>query len=168
VELVERWSQRPEPRAVVAAVHKHMASQLIGLESFVSLSYNRFDFERHRLEFVGCGHPRTIHYCASDGTVRLLEGSNLPIGVLEDETYEQAAVSFDDGDLFLLYSDGVTDIQLRDGTPVFEEQALLRYIHAHKYADNQSMLNSLLSYIKLRGRTSDFQDDVTIFILTRE
>jgi serine phosphatase RsbU (regulator of sigma subunit) len=66
-----------------------------------------------------------------------------------------------------MYSDGVTDIRFKDGTPFFEEQSLLDYIHTHKYADNQRMVESLLAYIK-QGCDGEFQDDVTIFLLKRE
>ena len=125
------------------------------------------DLAQDRLTWSSAGQSvAPILYTAEREEV--LSMPSFPIGLLEDAQYPNASCVVKPGTSLLMYSDGVTDIQLRDGTPVFEEQALLRYIHAHKYADNQSMLNSLLSYIKLRGRTSDFQDDVTIFILTRE
>lgn len=92
---------------------------------------------------------------------------SFPIGLVEDATYTDAQAVVYPGTSLLMYSDGVSDILLRDGTPVFEEQALLRYIHDHKYTDSQNMINSLLSYIRLRGNSEEFQDDVTIFLLTR-
>jgi sigma-B regulation protein RsbU (phosphoserine phosphatase) len=92
---------------------------------------------------------------------------SFPIGLVENSTYTDAQAVVRPGTSLLMYSDGVTDILLQNGTPVLEEQALLQYIHAHKYMDNQSMVNSLLSYIRLRGNSEKFQDDVTIFLLTR-
>jgi sigma-B regulation protein RsbU (phosphoserine phosphatase) len=97
-----------------------------------------------------------------------LSMQSFPIGLLENAQYTTFQCAAKPGTSILMYSDGVIDIQLRDGTPVFEEQSLLQYIHSHKYSDNQSMVNSLLSYIKLRGHSDDFQDDVTIFLLKRE
>jgi len=103
----------------------------------------------------------------SSGHEEALTMSSFPIGLVEHVKYTNAQCSLASGTSLLMYSDGVTDIQLPDGTPVFEEESLLQHIHSHKYDDNQSMVNSLLSYIRMRGETDDFPDDVTIFLLTR-
>ena len=104
----------------------------------------------------------------SDEHEEVLSMHSFPIGLLEDARYDNVQCVVKPGTSLLMYSDGVTEIRLRDRTPVFEEQSLLEYIRAHKYSDNQSMVNSLLSYIRLRGCEDDFQDDVTIFLLKRE
>ena len=98
----------------------------------------------------------------------VLSMSSFPIGLLENAQYTTSQCIVKPGTSLLMYSDGVTDILIGDGTPVFEEQSLLEYIHAHKYSDNQNMVNSFLSYMKLRGHSDSFQDDVTIFLLKRE
>jgi sigma-B regulation protein RsbU (phosphoserine phosphatase) len=98
----------------------------------------------------------------------VLSMHSFPIGLIENAQYTTSQCPVKPGTSLLMYSDGVTDIRLRDGTPLFEEQSLLEYIHTHKYSDNQSLVNSLLSYIKLRRYDEHFQDDVTIFLLQRE
>lgn len=98
----------------------------------------------------------------------VLSMDSFPIGLLENAQYTTSQCFVKPGTSLLMYSDGVTDIQIGDETPVFEEQSLLEYIRAHKYADTQNMVNSLLSYIKLRGHSDTFQDDVTIFLLKRD
>ncbi len=82
----------PEPKAIVTLAHSEVARQLIELESFVTLCYARFDLEHHRLDFVDCGHPATILFTASTGTCRMLQGENLPLGVREQEIYDQVSV----------------------------------------------------------------------------
>jgi serine phosphatase RsbU (regulator of sigma subunit) len=92
---------------------------------------------------------------------------SFPIGLLDNAQYTVSQCPVKPGTSLLMYSDGVTDIRFKDGAPFFEEQSLLDYIHTHKYADNQRMVASLLSYIK-DGYDGDFQDDATIFLLKRE
>jgi len=98
----------------------------------------------------------------------VLSMHSFPIGLIENAQYTSLQCSVKPGTSLLMYSDGVTEILLRDGTPVFEEQSLIDYIRTHKYSNNQSMVNSLLSYIELRAHSDHFQDDVTIFLLKRE
>ena len=39
----------------------------------------------------------------------MLPGTNLPLGVIEGEIYDQITVPFEPGDILLFYSDGVTE-----------------------------------------------------------
>lgn len=135
--------------------------------------------EKHIIAFLGIldsEHDQLIWSSAGQSVAPILYSSeyeqaltmsSFPIGLVENANYANAQCPLKTGASLLMYSDGVTDIELRDGTPIFEEEALLQYIHAHKYDDNQSMVNSLVSYIRMCGDTSEFPDDVTIFLVTR-
>jgi phosphoserine phosphatase RsbU/P len=114
--------QLPAPKDIITSVHQHLTTQLIDIESFISLYYSRFDLRKRRMDFVDCGHPRAIHYRAATGTLELLTGDNMPLGVLEEESYSQASVSFSPGDVFLFYSDGVTDAHNMEGKLYGEER----------------------------------------------
>ena len=99
----------PEPKDIVTLAHSEVARQLIQLESFVTLCYARFDLVERRLELVDCGHTTTIHYQAGTATCHLLQGENMPLGVSESEIFEQMSVRVEPGDVFLFYSDGLTE-----------------------------------------------------------
>lgn len=152
--------QRPEPRGVVTSVHERLAGRLMQLDSFVSLSYNRFDFERRRLDFIGCGHPRTIHVRASDGSIGFLEGMNPPIGMIEDEVYEQQSVIFGPGDLFLLYSDGVTDARNAAGDQ-FGEERLAAWVSTNRDLDPAGMCAGIREAVRAFTGSEEVSDDLT-------
>jgi hypothetical protein len=67
------------------------------------------DLDTRRLDLVDCGHTRTILLRRRSGICEYLQGKNLPLGVIEGETYQQVTTSIDDGDVLLFYSDGVTE-----------------------------------------------------------
>ena len=52
----------PEPERIVSVVQADMIQQLEDLETFVTLCYARFDQSRSVVQFVDCGHTRTIHF----------------------------------------------------------------------------------------------------------
>jgi phosphoserine phosphatase RsbU/P len=114
--------QLPAPQDIINHVHKQLTRQLIDIERFISLYYCRFDLQNRRLDFVDCGHPSAIHFRADQGKLELLAGENMPLGVLEGGCYSQASVSFNPGDIFLFYSDGITDAQNTAGEPYGEER----------------------------------------------
>ncbi|MCI0600613.1 MAG: PAS domain-containing protein, partial [Beijerinckiaceae bacterium] len=67
ISLSERGTL-PKPEEIVTLAHAKIARQLINLESFVTVSYARFDLERRQVELVDCGHMPVIHYRHRTGT----------------------------------------------------------------------------------------------------
>jgi len=58
---------------------------------------------------------RTIHYRGADQSTALLQGFNVPLGVLHSEVYAQTRVTIGDNDILVFYSDGVTEVRNAQG-----------------------------------------------------
>jgi PAS domain S-box-containing protein len=108
---MSRSGQLPEPKEIVTLAHADMVRQLIDLESFVTLCYARLDLNRRVLDLVDCGHTGMMVVRASTGVCETVHGNNLPLGIREGEIFDQIAVTFEPGDLFLFYSDGITEMR---------------------------------------------------------
>ncbi|MBD3305235.1 SpoIIE family protein phosphatase [candidate division KSB3 bacterium] len=135
-------------------------------EKYITVFLGILNLSQGQLTWSSAGQSvAPILYTADEE--HLLSMHSFPIGLLEQVTYTSATCDFNPGTSLLMYTDGVTDIQIGDGIPIFEEASLLQYIHTHKYSDNQHMVSSLLSYINQRARKEDFPDDITIFLLRR-
>lgn len=117
----------PEPEQIVSSVHDNMIGQMRELETFVTFCYGRFDLERYQFIFVDCGHVRTIHFKASENRVELLRGANMPLGFPETTPFQQFTVPFSPGDLFLFYSDGLTEAADSEGQ-LYGEQRLVNFV----------------------------------------
>ena len=59
------------------------------------------------LDWVSAGHPPFL--VVHEGEVTAYEATGRPVGLLPDQTYESGTLRLQPGDLFLLYSDGVTE-----------------------------------------------------------
>ena len=68
-----------------------------------------------QLEYVDCGHTPTAHYSAASKTCRMLRGDNMPLGFGQHETYRQLGLPIHPGDVFVFYSEGVTNAKSADG-----------------------------------------------------
>ncbi len=113
---------RPRPEDLVNEVHGKISSQLVALDRFVTINYSRFDLEKRLMKYVDGGHTKTVHFHASDGGCEMLEGDNVPLGVKLDEVYVQYEVSFEPGDVFFYYSDGLCDAEDENGEFFGEER----------------------------------------------
>jgi sigma-B regulation protein RsbU (phosphoserine phosphatase) len=108
---ISRRDRLPEPKEIVTLAHADMVRQLIDLESFVTLNYVRLDLARRRLDLVDCGHTGMILVRAASETCEIVHGDNLPLGIREGEIFDQTEMTFSSGDLFLFFSDGLTELR---------------------------------------------------------
>jgi sigma-B regulation protein RsbU (phosphoserine phosphatase) len=82
--------------------------------TYVTFFYARYDPARRRLTYVNGGHNAPV-VAGADGTMRTLDATGLPLGILPDALYEEASLTLDPGDLLLAYTDGVTESLDREG-----------------------------------------------------
>lgn len=124
------------------------------------------DVERQELTWSSAGQSvAPILYTAD--RQEALAMSSFPIGLMEQAGYANAVCPFPSEASLVLYSDGATDLQPREGQPVFEEVELLNYLRGHSFPENQQMVGALLASIREQIKTGEQPDDVTIFWLTR-
>jgi sigma-B regulation protein RsbU (phosphoserine phosphatase) len=148
------------PTGIVSAVAAAMTKQLIDLESFVTLCYARIDLERYQLDFVDCGHTRTIHLRRDLGTCAFLRGNNLPLGVLEGETYSQVSTPVQPGDVLLFYSDGVTEARNSSGK-AFGDQPLAEIVRTNGHLSPRQLIDAVRTAVTTFSQPEAVADDLT-------
>lgn len=76
--------------------------------TFVTACYAVLDPVARTLTYARAGHnpPRLVR---GDHVLSLEDDGGLPLGILEDQSYGQAIVRLERGDLLLLYTDGITE-----------------------------------------------------------
>jgi sigma-B regulation protein RsbU (phosphoserine phosphatase) len=152
--------QLPEPEDIVALVHRDITRQFIGLESFATLCYARFDLEKHQVAVVDCGHTKTVHFQHHAGTCEMLQGAHAPLGVSEQEIYQQVSFPFAVGDLFVFYSDGVTEAQNEAGE-FFGVDRLVELIRANSRLTPEEVVDRVRRAVIAFSHAEAFADDVT-------
>jgi sigma-B regulation protein RsbU (phosphoserine phosphatase) len=77
-------------------------------EKYATLFLGIYDGQERRLTYSNGGHLPPI-ILGGDGSVRRLECGGTVIGLFDRRSYEEDSVALRGGDLFLAYSDGVTE-----------------------------------------------------------
>ena len=150
----------PEPEEIVTWVHADVTRQFIGLESFTTLCYARFDLEKRRVTVVDCGHTKTVHFRQNTGACETLQGAQAPLGVSEQEIYQQMSFPFAAGDLFVFYSDGVTEAQNEAGE-FFGVDRLGELIRANSRLTPEELVDCVRQAVVAFSHVEAFADDVT-------
>ncbi|MEW6037860.1 MAG: SpoIIE family protein phosphatase [Pseudomonadota bacterium] len=157
----------PKPEEIVTLARAKMIRQLISLESFVTVCYARFDLERRRVELVDCGHMPVIHFRNSTGTCTLLQGAHMPLGISEGEIYEQVSHPFEPGDVFLFYSDGITEAQNSAGE-FYEIGRLAECVRTHGRLDAWELIKRVRMSVVAFSHSETFADDLTCVVVKIE
>lgn len=157
------------PRDIVAAVHDEVARQLIELGRFVTVVYARFDLDRGTMTYVDCGHPRILHFGARTGSVAFRAAdprgaANLPLGVLAEGAWDEVTVPIGSGDLFLFYSDGLTEATAPDGA-MFGTSALVDAVARGRDLGAQQLAEGVHAAVTRFAAEDGLRDDLTCIVV---
>lgn len=158
--LASQAGLQPEPKEILNIVNAELAKQLIGIESYVTLCYARFDLRNRLIHLIDCGHTRTIHYSNLTGQCEYLQGGNMPLGFAQGEVYETVTTPFAAGDVFLFYSDGVTEARNASGTQ-YGEDRLSDLVRSSSYLDPKDLVELIRQDVLAYSHAKTFQDDLT-------
>ncbi len=154
----------PEPRDIVTLAHTSMARSLIGLESFVTACYARFDVASRTVTLVDCGHTGVVHLRRDRGDCTIVHGDNLPLGVRDGEIYDQLAVHCEVGDVVVLFSDGVTEARDARGE-LFGPDRLVECVRQHAGAEPAALVAAVREAAGRFAGSAALADDLTCVVV---
>jgi len=144
---------------------------------FATFFYGVLDRRDGSFVFTNAGHnPPLLR--RRDGEIVRLEAGGLPLGMLDDVTFEQDEVTLESGDILLLYTDGITEAigPLPDGSIPREEDTVETMFGEERLtailAANGDRGAGAIRKIVLRAVTDHTagvpqSDDITLVVLTR-
>jgi len=150
------------PSALVAKVNR-MFWDVVPNGLFASLFFGVFDLEASELAFVNAGH----HYpflVTAKGEVRDLVQGGTVLGLVEDSTYEQGAMAFQADDLFVFYSDGITDRANPQGELFGVERLKEAAARSGTDCSARICLYSLLGEVQGWSAGAPAEDDMTLVV----
>jgi len=152
------------PQFVASRLNGRMMGQQ-GVTEYLTLAYMQVAAQSGRARFVQAGHPPPLLLRAT-GEASFIGNGGLPIGLIDDATYDDHFLTLEPGDRVLLYSDGFTEAMMPDGTMLEEEGLLALVRNVPTYHTGPDFLDAL--YEGLRAKTQfadDFDDDISAAFL---
>src|SRR6202021_2890447 len=98
-------------------------------EKYATLFLGIYDGRSHRLTYSNGGHLPPI-LIRKDGAIRRLEAGGTVVGLFDNMSYEEGSVEMHPGEIFLAYSDGVTEPENDFGE--FGEQRLIDLVRDNR------------------------------------
>ena len=128
--IMASWPEGVEvsPGALLSLLN-HQLYESTPPEKYATLFLGIYDGRSHHLTYSNGGHLPPI-LISKDGTIRRLEAGGTVVGLFDNMTYEEGAVEMHPGEIFLAYSDGVTEPENDFGE--FGEQRLLDLVRDNR------------------------------------
>jgi len=112
-------------------------------------------------EYASAGHPPMLHWRAATKEVEMLGVEQLPIGMFDGVRYETARVRYGVGDMFVITTDGVLEVE-NDGGEEFSTSRLAGIIQRSETLRPEQTVEAMVKAVQSFGRQ---RDDQTILVL---
>ncbi|MCX7679681.1 MAG: SpoIIE family protein phosphatase [Spirochaetes bacterium] len=143
---------------------------------FVTLCIGIIDRTTHTIAYATAGHPRPLLYRYKTQSIVTLESGGLPVGMDENEIFSETVkvrtLTLQRGDLFLLYTDGITEA-MNAQREQYGEERLCNCIQKNGRKKIHILIEMLLQEVKefsgFNSASNEFtpSDDIAIIALRR-
>jgi DNA-binding NarL/FixJ family response regulator len=134
---------------------------------FVTAFYGVLEPQLGRLRYVNAGHPPACLVSLQRGKpVDHLPQTGIPLGVMEKAHWQQKIVRLSVGDVLLIYTDGVTEAQNKEGV-MYGEQRLMEELRLHAGKPARQIQEAIFEAVQRFTGGSSRQDDIAVVVLRR-
>jgi serine phosphatase RsbU (regulator of sigma subunit) len=137
---------------------------------FVTVFYGILDPATGMLAYCNAGHnPPYLLSGFTGDAIQTLPRTGLPLGILEEGTWDQRTAQLSPGSTLVVYSDGIPEAQDPRGD-FFGQERLLKLLQAHRGSSAEALQDVVLATVhQFTGQTSPApHDDITLVIVGRD
>jgi sigma-B regulation protein RsbU (phosphoserine phosphatase) len=155
----------PCPRAPedVMADLNHQVLHDIETDLYFTMVLADLNLETGLLRFAQAGHPHPVLQSNKNTFLHLGTGG-MPVGLIDDITFERTEYLMRPGDRLFIVSDGVTECPDPSGALLDQEdfeQMLRQFVHKH----GQDVINDIFIGLAADANLTVFPDDVSIIMV---
>jgi len=149
---------------VMGKVNRYLA-EYAPTNRFVTLFYGELDPESGRLRYSNAGHDPPIIIRRNGDIDRLVEGG-IAIGIQDDATYEEGETVLLSGDMFVCFSDGISE-SVNERGEQFGEARIIDVARAARGKPAPRVRDRIEEALSLFVGTTAPVDDMTLVVATR-
>jgi sigma-B regulation protein RsbU (phosphoserine phosphatase) len=153
----------PSPAQMLWLLNRHLYRSTQP-EKYATLFLGFYDGEARRMTYSNAGHLAPI-VLGADGSLRRLEAGGMVVGLFDDMEYKQETVDFRPGDIFIAFSDGMTEPENDFGE--FGEERLIETIAAHRHLPLDRISAHAVAAVRDWIGSTEQPDDITLVLARR-
>jgi serine phosphatase RsbU (regulator of sigma subunit) len=161
-------------KGTVAEVASRMNSLLVrstDAHMFATFFYGILDRIKSTFTSTNAGHNPPLLFC-TDGKTKRLEAGGLILGFLPDQKYTQETVGLKQGEVLVLYTDGITEARGLSSRKIsenlFGEERLIEVVRANLTKSAVEIQAAILKAISSHTSNAPQDDDITLVVIKRK
>jgi len=131
---------------------------------FISMFYLSYHSATRRISYANAGHNRPLLLRKDERNCTELDAEGLVLGIKKGVMFEEKALSLNQGDMVLLYTDGITEARNKQGE-FFGELRLCELFMAHAHASPQDLIETIVEELGRFCQSRSFDDDISLVAL---
>ncbi|HZD30046.1 MAG TPA: GAF domain-containing SpoIIE family protein phosphatase [Candidatus Angelobacter sp.] len=152
--------EEPSAAQMLEAVNLSLAERPIAGQ-YVSLIYAVWHDTERSLQVANSGLPRPLHF--SDDKFHEIPVTGLPIGLFASADYDEVSLRAKAGDIFLFFSDGITDATSSKGN-MFGRGRLEKVVRKNCHRSADEIAGAIFSAVADHAKNVEAFDDQTIVV----
>jgi serine phosphatase RsbU (regulator of sigma subunit) len=155
-----------EPEQALAESNRRILADTHG-GLFITVFYGVLDPASGTMAYCNAGHnPPFLFSPENDGAHQALTRTGMPLGIIEEASWEQEVITLNTGEVLVAYTDGVTEAQ-NTQEEFYEEARLLAAARTNMGQPAEAMQELLVKDIQdFVGEALQF-DDMTLMIVKK-
>jgi PAS domain S-box-containing protein len=154
------------PNLMFSKVNQHILEET-HTNQFLTAFYGSVDTKTGRLTYCNAGQSPPILFHRKNNSFTTLASTGMALGVSRDWSWEQGSAVIHPGDVLILYTDGVTDANNKQGE-FFDEKRLLKVIEENLHRSAQQIVDAIVEALHLFTGGGSQEDDVTLMVISRD
>ena len=149
-----------DPAEIFTRVNKILVDEST-LGMFVTATLLIFDLDKKIIQYANAGHIPPIHRNKTKKICKELDKAlSPPLGILKTIKYKKEEIPFEEGDTFLLYTDGITEARSKHDYE-FGYKRLLNTVKDSGISPKE-LVTAVLKAVKSFSNDADKRDDITL------
>jgi serine phosphatase RsbU (regulator of sigma subunit) len=128
---------------------------------YATMFFGCYDDRTRELRYINCGHNPPI-LLRADNSLERLPATATVVGLFNEWGCSSATVQLNSGDIFLVYTDGVTEAADASGEE-FGEERLIRALHRNRTIPASGLLGALIHDVQ-QFNSGEQGDDLTLVV----
>jgi sigma-B regulation protein RsbU (phosphoserine phosphatase) len=153
--------ERSSPAGILSSVNTILHQRQLE-EYYCTLVYAVFDLKRRTLTMANSGLPYPIRW--SEGVCAQIELAGVPVGSFQGTTYDEVTLALHHGDVFVFYSDGVSEA-MNDAGEEFTSERLMDVVTASVHLPAAKIVEAIVAAVETWRAGAPPNDDMTAVVL---
>ncbi|MCU0820997.1 MAG: SpoIIE family protein phosphatase [Spirochaetes bacterium] len=152
--------------SMVKAINDSLSADF-AIDKFATLFFMIYNKETGELSFSNAGHGPLFCYRASLGGCTISKLDGMPIGIMEDAEYLQSRVKLSEGDIVVLYTDGITEMR-NEKKEDYGLNRLKRLMVENAHSNADELVEKIVRDVDDFKGNEPPHDDMTVLIFKKQ